>query len=150
MTIGDCTYCGFMFAIPLAVKAVPLTDVPLELSVSCTTQSLPCHQSCACFSETALSLIQILLARVLPTDSLSTPGLVYSVLLLGPAVAFSRSSIGTGPAAVHSSCTSVSAGQTKFCRWDRKLRADVFVVPGRMLTAHFPCLCPYGEQLKVD
>ena len=74
---------------------MPFRRVPFELPLSCSAQYLPSQNSSACFSDTALSFIQTLLALVLPTVSFSTPGLQNSVPWLGPAVTLSLSSSGS-------------------------------------------------------
>ena len=79
---------------PSASREMPFRRVPLELPLSCSAQHLPSQNTSACFSDTALSLIQTLLALVLPTVSFSTPGLQNSVPVLGPAVTLSLSSSG--------------------------------------------------------
>ena len=48
---------------------LPLSTVPFELPTSVTVHLLPSQESSACFSDTALSLMWMSLARVRPTVS---------------------------------------------------------------------------------
>lgn len=93
--VRETWHCQNDTILPSASSELPLRRVPLELPLSCSTQFVPSQKISACFSDTALSLIQILLALVLPTVSFSIPGLQNSVSVLGPAVTLSLSSSGT-------------------------------------------------------